>query len=337
MHRLPRRQLVLAIPLLGLTRWAHGSSTPAAAPRRQSRAMMGTRIDLVADIADDALWAEASTAAWAEMARLEAMLSRYQPHSIVSRINAAAGQQAIRAPEDAMQVLSDAKRISALSEGAFDVTVGAMKAWRFDGQPGRLPDTSELEQQRRLIGDGDLVLDRRARMVSLRRAGMALDLGGIAKLPILDAGLNVLKRHGIRNALVNGGGDVLVSGTVQGRPWKVGLRDPRAPERLIGTLALSGQAVVASSGDYERFFLVDGQKMHHILDPRTGRPTRGTHGVSLLADSVEQVNGLGAALMVMGLERGRALLGRQSGVEGLMAAGDQTLWLSDGMARKLAA
>lgn len=337
MHQLSRRQVALAIPLLGLTRWAHGTAAPMTPVRRQSRPMLGTRIDLVADVADEALWRQASEAAWAEMTRLEVLLSRYQPNSIVSRINALAGKHAVRVPDEAMRVLIDAKRVSSLSEGAFDVTVGAMRAWRFDAHQDALPDRRELERQRRLINDRDLIVDQRARTVGLRREGMALDLGGIAKLPILEAGLQVLKRHGIGNALVNGGGDVLVSGRMQGRPWKVGLRDPRAPERLIGTLALSGQAVVASSGDYERFFVVNGQKMHHILDPRTGRPTRGTRGVSLLADSVEQVNGLGAALMVMGLERGHALLDRQAGVQALIVAQDRPLWRSEGMARQLAA
>ena len=120
---------------------------------------------------------------------------------------------------------------------------------------------------------------------------MALDLGGAAKVPILEAGMQALRRHGIDNAMVNGGGDVLVAGQLNGRPWRVGLRDPRAPEKMLGVLALEGQAIVASSGDYERFFMVDGQRQHHILNPATGRPTHGPHGVGLLARDAASVNG----------------------------------------------
>lgn len=179
------------------------------------------------------------------------------------------------------------------------------------------------------------MLDEQAGTAYLARQGMALDLGGIAKLPILEAGMRVLRQQGVSNALINGGGDVLVMGQLQGRPWRVGLRDPRAPERLLGALSVEGQAVVASSGDYERYFFVGGKREHHILDPRTGYPTVGVHGVSLLARDVAQVNGLGAAMMVQGPQGGKALVARQPGVEALVVSGDRGAWYSPGMAAAL--
>ena len=331
-----RRRIALAVPLLGFGAWAHGAGAPGARVQRESRALMGTRVDLVADVADQPLWLQASAAAWAEMARLEQLMSRYQPDSVVNRLDAAAGRRPVRVPDEVMRVLLSAKRAASASDGAFDATVGAIKAWRFDAAQTSAPDAREIERERRLVGDADLIVDERAGTAMLRRAGMALDLGGIAKLPILQAGMNMLKRHGVKNALINGGGDVLISGHIQGRAWKVGLRDPRAPERLVGTLALSGQAVVASSGDYERFFIAGGRKLHHILDPHTGWPTQRSHGVSLLARDVDQVNGMGAAMMVMGLDRARVLLATRSGVETLIATPEHMLWRSDGMSRLLA-
>ena len=163
---------------------------------------------------------------------------------------------------------------------------------------------------------------------------MRIDLGGIAKLPILQAGLRVLKDHGIRNAMLNGGGDVLVSGQLQGRDWRVGLRDPRAPERILGTVNLS-EGFVAASGDYERFFIRDGQRFHHILDPHTGQPTSGPHGVALIARTLEDINGLGAAIMVAGAEAGRTMLKPLKSVDALIVEPDQGLWLSPGMAQRL--
>ncbi|MDF6571896.1 FAD:protein FMN transferase, partial [Escherichia coli] len=128
---------------------------------------------------------------------------------------------------------------------------------------------------------------------------MRLDLGGIAKLPILEAGMRVLRQHGIRDAMINGGGDVVASGKLQGHEWRVGLRDPLAPERLLGVVTLS-DGVVASSGDYERYFMHNGQRFHHVLDPETGLPAHGPHGVTLIGRDVDDVNGLGAAIMAAG-------------------------------------
>lgn len=149
--------------------------------------------------------------------------------------------------------------------------------------------------------------------------------------------MRVLKKQGIENAMINGGGDVLVAGRLQARPWRVGLRDPRAPERLIGVLALHGQALVASSGDYERFFMYQGQRQHHILDPGTGWPTQGPHGVSFLASDAASVNGLGAVTMVSGAGAGRALLSHKTGVEALIVDRDQSVWRSKGMQAMLLA
>ena len=157
-----------------------------------------------------------------------------------------------------MAVLREAQRIHAVTDGAFDVTVGGLKAWHFGEGVQQMPQAEEVARQLSLVGAQDLVLDTNAGTAFLRRRGMALDLGGIAKLPILEAGMRVLQEHGIDNAMVNGGGDVLVRGQMQGRAWRVGLRDPRTPSQLLGAVSLQGSAVVASSGDYERYFCTKG-------------------------------------------------------------------------------
>lgn len=224
-----------------------------------------------------------------------------------------------------------------MTGGAFDVTVGGLKAWHFGEGVQQMPQAEEVARQLSLVGAQDLVLDTNAGTAFLRRRGMALDLGGIAKLPILEAGMRVLQEHGIDNAMVNGGGDVLVRGQIQGRAWRVGLRDPRTPSQLLGAVSLQGSAVVASSGDYERYFLHQGQRQHHVLNPRTGWPTTGVHGVSLIASSVAQVNGLGASIMVMGADAGKALAQKQGGLAVLIAQSNGQVWKSPAMARQLGA
>lgn len=348
-HRLPdltRRRLALAVPLLGCAGWARGNAGLGAlrgasgAVQRDSRALMGTRIDLVTQASDAAAARSAMAAAWTEMSRLSALMSRYDPASTVSAINAAAGMKPVPVPPELFSIFKTARGLSEQTRGAFDITVGALKAWPFEAQqdvPAKItPSAALIAQQQRLVNHRDLWLDPHAGTAFLRRRGMAVDLGGVAKLPILEAGMAVLTRHGIDHAMVNGGGDVLVRGQLRGRPWRVGLRDPRAPERLLGVLALEGQAVVASSGDYERFFMDQGQRRHHILDPATGWPTQGPHGVSLLARDVASVNGLGAAMMVLGKDAARALLSRTAGVDALIVDRDQSVWRSAGMATALA-
>jgi thiamine biosynthesis lipoprotein len=261
-------------------------------------------------------------------------MSRYRPDSQISALARGAGRDPVPVAPELMAILESAKRMSIRSQGAFDITVGAYAGWDFDPAHSRIPGADELAFERQLVDYRDIVLDRQRGTAYLRRPGMKLDLGGIAKLPILQAGLQVLQRNGYRNAMINGGGDVLVSGQLQGRNWRVGLRDPRAPERLLGVVALS-DGVVASSGDYERCFVRNGQRYHHILDPRTGEPSQGPHGVTLVASRQEAVNGLGAAIMVAGAARGRNWLDAQPGVDALIVAPGQSPWLSAGMATRL--
>ncbi|AGW89428.1 thiamine biosynthesis lipoprotein ApbE [Ralstonia pickettii DTP0602] len=302
---------------------------------RASRRLLGTRVDIVVQGASHTAVQAGIAAAFGEMARLEQLMSRYRPDSQVSALQRAAGRHPVRVAPEVMAVLQAAAAVSARSGGAFDITVGAFTGWRFGEDGIRVPDAAELARERPLVGYRQVMLDARRGEAMLARPGMRLDLGGIAKLPILDAGMQVLRRHGLRHAMVNGGGDVLASGQLQGRDWRVGVRDPLAPARLLGVLQVS-DAVVASSGDYERCFIAGGRRYHHVLDPATGLPSAGPHGVTLVATTAAAVNGLGAALMVAGQAAAGRLLAGVAGVDALVA-GDGRPWMSPGMAQRLQA
>jgi thiamine biosynthesis lipoprotein len=341
--RLSRRRFALALPLLGalpsLARAASGAPAPAHL-LRASRVLMGTRVDMALPAGqgmDEAALRHAMAQAFAEMQRLEALMTRYRPDSDVARIGAAAGRRAVPVAPETLAVLQTAQRLYAASGGAFDATVGALRGWHFEPGHEAAPTAAQIAQALALVDGGALVLDARAGTAYLARPGMALDLGGVAKLPILQAGMQVLAAAGVRDALLNGGGDVLAAGRQHGRAWRVGVRDPQRPQQLLGVLALAGQAVLASSGDYERGFMALGRRLHHVLDPHTGWPTQGVPGVALLARNVDQVNGWGTALMVQGAARAADWHGRQAGVELLAASADGTRWLSPGMAAALAA
>ena len=333
---LTRRRMAMALPLLGAAAFLPATvqaQTPVVVERAQ-RSLMGTQVDMVAQGADAAVLRRAMERAWQEMERQAAWMTHFHPDSTVSAINRAAGKQAVVVPSEVMAVLQSAQQIAAQTQGAFDATVGALP-WSFGSDDHRLPSAQEIANRRRLVGYRGLVLDADKGTAYLRKAGMALDLGGIAKLPILEAGLQTLKSQGIENAMLNGGGDVLVIGQLQGRPWRVGLRDPAAPERLLGVLHVQDRAIVASSGDYERFFMAQGVRQHHILNPATGRPTQGPHGVSLWARDAASVNGLGTALMVLGSRAAPRLLASRPGVEALVIERDFERWQTAGVAAAL--
>lgn len=328
-----RRRLLCAWPLLATGLWIR----PALADPRvaqSSRTLMGTRVDITVQARHADTAAPAMAAAWAEMARLADLMSRYRVGSQVHALQLAAGVQPVKVAPEMLRVLGMANRMSRRSAGAFDITVGAFAGWHFGEDNARVPAAAELARERTLVDYRQVMLDERRGEAMLLRPGMRLDLGGIAKLPILQAGMQALRRHGLRHAMINGGGDVLASGQLQGRDWRVGVRDPRAPARLLGVLEIS-DAVVASSGDYERCFVANGRRYHHVLDPATGMPAAGPRGVTLVASQAAAVNGLGAALMVAGQSAAAGLLHSAIGVDALVV-GDTEPWATAGMRRRLA-
>lgn len=329
MPSLHRRRLVASLPLLFTGLYLR----PALADpqvRQASQSLMGTRVDITAQGRHAVDTDAAMAAALAEMARLSDTMNRYKVDSVVNALYLAGGLQPVKVPPELMRVLQMAQSMAWRSQGAFDVTVGALHSWSFEAGKAHVPAAQALARELSLVNHQDLILDERQGTAYLRRRGMRLDLGGIAKLPILQAGLQVLKQHGVSNAMINGGGDVLVSGQLQGRNWRVGLRDPRMPERVLGVVELS-EGFVAASGDYERFFLQDGRRYHHILDPKSGHPTTGPRGVALVSRRLEDINGLGAAIMVAGAQVGQQWLASLGSVDALMVLPDQRVWQSAGM------
>ncbi len=322
-----------AAVLLGLATLAS-----AAEALREARPLMGTLVELnVEPAAGETARAHAAVdAAFREMQRLSDMMNHYDPNSAVSAINAAAGRAVVRVPAELMAVLRMAQAMSQRSDGAFDVTVASLRGWRFRADDPRVPPPAEIAAQLPLVNWRDLRLDAGAQTASLARHGMRIDLGGIAKLYIVHAGLQVLERYGVARALVNGGGDVAASGGSRARPWRIGVRDPRTPERLLGVLRIE-RGFVVSSGDYERAFVREGRRYHHILDPRSGTPASGPHGVTLFGERLEAVNGLGVAIMVAGRAQGERWLARDDAVEGLIVDADGALWMSPGFRARFSA
>jgi FAD:protein FMN transferase len=254
---------------------------------------------------DPALAQSAADAAIAEIQRIEAKYSRYRADSVVSRINAAAGADAVEIDDETARLLDFADACHRQSEGAFDATSGVLRrAWNFG--VARVPSDRDLEPLVALIGWQHV--ERDADRVRLPRAGMELDFGGFGKEYAVDRAAAVLRDHGVAGAFVNLAGDLAILGEQPGGvPWRVGVRHPRREGEVIAALPVASGAV-ATSGDYERFVEVDGVRHCHVLDPRTGRAARGFQSVTVHATSCLIAGSASTIAMLKGAGAGLAWL-----------------------------
>jgi len=329
----PKRWLsvfVVAIPVFVTVLIRSGDVAAELSQYADTRPLMGTLVSMTVEGPRRDVLEQGVNDAYREMSRLSDMMNHYNPDSVVSQINRQAGAQPVTVPRELMEVLAMARRVSERSEGAFDITVGSLKVWRFNPENPAMPSPDEIRHALPLVNFRHVILNEKNRTVLLKQHGMRIDLGGIAKLYILDAGMQVLKQRGITHAMINGGGDVAVMGSHQGRPWRIGIRHPRRGDVLLGTVELT-QGWVVTSGDYERYFFRDGKRYHHILDPRTGYPTEGPQQVTLVANDIGRVNGYSLAIMVRGTEWGRTLIAQTPGFSGLIVDQAGQLWSSPGM------
>lgn len=246
---------------------------------------MGTVYSLVAYDHDRSLLQTAADLACAEAERIEAFLSHYRQDSELSRVNREAARGWVRVSPELFALLQACQHYSRASEGTFDITVGPLvKIWGFYKGTGRLPHRSEIRQALARVGFQKLELDPAQQAVRFKVPGMELDPGGIGKGYTVDRIVEVLRKLGVRSALISAGGSSIYAlGTPPGeKGWKIQIRDPRSPARTVEEVVLRDESL-STSGSYEKFFVVAGKRYSHIFHPRTGYPAEGTLAVSVIA------------------------------------------------------
>ena len=251
-----------------------------------SRVSMGSALRLTAWTSDEVGARSAFDEVFAEFARLERLMSTWVPESDVSRVNRSAGVAPVNVNAEVLDVLKTARQVSEWTDGKFDVTFGALSGlWKFDhDQDGVAPDMREVRRRLPLIEHRAIQLDEQAGTVFLARKGMSIHLGGIGKGYAVDRAAALLRQRGVRDFMIQSGGDIYVSGMKDSRPWRLGIQDPRAAaNHVFAELDLS-DGTFSTSGDYERSFIKNGRRYHHILDPDTGEPARGTRLSSAVID-----------------------------------------------------
>jgi thiamine biosynthesis lipoprotein len=314
---------------------AHAFQEPARAEasalerRALSGAVMGTDFTLEAFGSDPELLERALSAAEAELRRVEDLMTTWRD-SPLTRLNSRSGQGPVEVPLELAQMVDQALRIAGATEGAFDPTWHSVgRLWDFKADPPVVPDAQRIAEALERVGWNRVSVDLEASTVELP-AGTTIGLGGIAKGYGVDRAMAVLRQHGVEHGLVNAGGDLRTVGTEAGVPWKVAIRHPRRRGELMAEVPVSNMCVV-TSGDYERFFELDGVRYHHILDPRTGRPATGCMSATVIGPEASLSDALATALCVMGPERGLELVERLDRVEAMVVGLDGVVHTSSGL------
>jgi len=291
---------------------------------------MGTAIRCELWHSDASEAERALDAVMAEMHRIDRLMSPYKDDSELSRINRDAGRRAVPVGAELFGLIERSLQFSKMSDGAFDITFASV-GQLYDYRQGVAPEAAALERARQAVGWRHLQLDAGQRTIRFGRAGMRIDLGGFAKGHVVDTSIAILKRLGIRHAMVAAGGDSHVMGDRHGRPWSIAIRDPRDEKRVVAVLPLQDTSI-STSGDYERYFERDGVRHHHLIDPNTGTSPRSVRSVTILANDGLTSEGLSKCLFVMGLERGMRLIESVPGVDAVVVDAAGTLHFSSGLA-----
>jgi len=290
---------------------------------------MGTAIDVELWHEDRTAGESAIDAVMAEMHRIDRAMSPHKPDSELSRINRDAAAKPVPISAEMARLLSRANHFSTLSGGAFDISYAAVGCL-FDYRLRTRPNAAALAHARTLVGYRGLLLDMAARTVRFEREGMRIDLGGFAKGHAIDNAALILQHRGIRHAMVSAGGDSRVIGDRRGRPWTIGIRDPRRPGEMSALLPLEDTSI-STSGDYERYFEADGERFHHLIDPTTGRSPRSVHSVTVLAEDGLTTEALSKCVFVLGVEKGLRLIESQRGVDAVVVDACGALHYSSGL------
>ena len=318
---------IAAYLLLALTMLLSGCGSPTQ--YKETQFLMDTVIEITAYGPNAE---EAVKEAFLQFKRIHDLSNRYDPDSQVSRINQAAGRESLKVDPDLTAIAIRAAKMSVITSGKFDITVGTLTdLWGIGRKGDYIPTEQEIEAARKLVDYRKVAIDQERNTIYLTQPGMALDLGGIAKRYALDKAGSVLAAKGIKSALINAGGDINVIGKrPDGQPWRIGVQHPRQTDALIAKLTMDPWISIETSGDYQRFIIKDNERYAHIIDPDTGRPAAEVTSVTLVSrDASPAIRS--SAIFTLGIEKGLELLKQYPNTEAIITAGDGRVITTPGL------
>ncbi len=292
---------------------------------------MGTRITVELYHDDDNAATAAISAVMTEMRRIDDAMSPYKPESELSLVNREAAQHPVPISAELFGLLQRSLHFSELTHGAFDITFASV-GFLYDYRAGVRPDDQARAQAVKFINFRNVLLDEKTKSVSFAKSGTKIDLGGIAKGYAVDRCIDIVRARGVTSALITAGGDSRVIGERWGRPWQIGIRDPRNREGLVAMLPLENVAV-STSGDYERYFEEGNVRYHHIIDPTTGDSARELRSVTIIGPEATTTDALSTSVFVLGVKKGLELINRLPDVDAILVDGKGILHYSSGLER----
>jgi thiamine biosynthesis lipoprotein len=300
--------------------------------RRVTDGIMGTRIIVELWSDDEAKANRAIDALLDEMRHIDESMSTFKPTSEVSQVNAKAADGPMKISKELFDLLVTAKEYSVITDGAFDITYASV-GYMYDFRKHVHPDEAHIDKALPAVDYRHVLLDSKNQTVQFSQKGVRIDLGGIAKGYSVDRGIDVLKSFGITKAYVSAGGDSRIIGDRFGKPWVVGIRDPRKGEgEVIARIPLV-DAAISTSGDYERFFEENGVRYHHIIDPHTGHSASKVRSATVIGPYATRTDGLSKTAFVLGPEKAMEIYNRLDDIDAIIVKLDGTVVYSKGMQR----
>lgn len=293
--------------------------------------LMGNHFE-ISVVACDEAWADERIAAGVrEIQRIEKLLTTFSDTSETSIINKNAGVAPVAVSRETFNIIQRSLKLSHVTQGAFDISYGSVdkRLWNFDPGMTQLPSPGVAKKMVRLINYRNIILDGEAGTVFLKERGMRIGFGGIGKGYAADRAKLVMKEMGVDSGIVNASGDLTVWGhQPDGSTWTIGIVNPNAAHRIFSYLAVTDRAI-ATSGNYEKFILVDGKKYSHTIDPRTGLPVTGIKSVTIIAPNAELADAMATPVMIMGINAGLYMINQINHIEAILIDDNDKIYYSN--------
>lgn len=266
-----------------------------------------------------------------EMHRIDALMSPFKPSSELSKVNRLASSQSVPIGQELFKLLIKSNEFSKLTKGAFDISFSSL-GYLYDYRNSLKPSKKQIEKLKKSINYRSIELNIKEQSVRFTKPLVKIDLGGIAKGYAVDQCIQILRNNGVLNAYVSAGGDSRIIGKKDDRLWYIGIKHPRDKNKLLVNLPLE-EVSISTSGDYERFFMKDGVRYHHIIDPETGESARGLQSVTILAANSTAADALSTSVFVLGRKKGLKLINTLSDTSAILVDSLGQLYFSDDIAR----
>ena len=292
---------------------------------------MGNRFEISA-VSDDETWAmERINAGVREIQRIEKLLTTFNEESETSLINRYAGMAPVQVSRETFDIIERSLRISRLTQGSFDISYGSIdkRLWNFDTNMKELPDKATAKKMVRLINYRNIILDDENCTVFLKEKGMRIGFGGIGKGYAAERARYIMKSMGVESGIVNASGDLTTWGLQpNGKPWTIGIVNPNSSHELFSYLDVTDMAV-ATSGNYEKYAIINGKKYSHTIDPRTGLPVSGIKSVTIITLNAEIADAMATPVMIMGIKTGLDLINQMKDIEAIVIDDNNKVYASN--------